>query len=259
MCGGTPYGRVGPTPMCGLSPRVRGNRPAARARTPSARSIPACAGEPTSSTGDTNWPRVYPRVCGGTGASDRAVLLSGGLSPRVRGNRASRQRRRRRRRSIPACAGEPLTRFNSLRRKQVYPRVCGGTPSSTAPPACDCGLSPRVRGNPQQGSNFVVRFRSIPACAGEPPPGPAGECRQPVYPRVCGGTSSSSFAFCARSGLSPRVRGNRSRRSGGGSGGGSIPACAGEPRRRCRRMWPGWVYPRVCGGTRCSCPGSRIG
>ena len=30
---------------------------------------------------------------------------------------------------------------------------------------------------------------------------------------------------------------------------GSIPACAGEPRRRGCRCVPGWVYPRVCGGT----------
>ncbi len=50
-------------------------------------------------------------------------------------------------------------------------------------------------------------------------------------------------------GLSPRVRGNPPwllricRRAG------SIPACAGEPRRRRRARSAQGVYPRVCGGT----------
>ena len=53
-----------------------------------------------------------------------------------------------------------------------------------------------------------------------------------------------------REGLSPRVRGNRSRQSAPQSYRWSIPARAGEP-------WPRWcktrstrVYPRACGGTR---------
>ena len=66
---------------------------------------------------------------------------------------------------------------------------------------------------------------------------------------MCGGTFSARFSLARRSGLSPRVRGNRVRRRPRGVRGGSIPACAGEP---CvdNRLWvmpP--VYPRVCGGT----------
>ena len=52
----------------GLSPRVRGNL---HRRLPSAfcvRSIPACAGEPFVAKVSAAKPRVYPRVCGGTGA-----------------------------------------------------------------------------------------------------------------------------------------------------------------------------------------------
>ena len=54
---------------------------------------------------------------------------------------------------------------------------------------------------------------------------------------------------CQGRGLSPRVRGNRHRRSSSRRGPGSIPACAGEP-----PAWSLWlrairVYPRVCGGT----------
>ena len=71
--------------------------------------------------------------------------------------------------------------------------------------------------------------RSIPACAGEPIPPARRPGQARVYPRVCGGTFHSQ-AFLGRSaGLSPRVRGNRRGVIIGAGGGGSIPACAGEP------------------------------
>ena len=49
-------------------------------------------------------------------------------------------------------------------------------------------------------------------------------------------------------GLSPRVRGSPLDVRGGLVLGGSIPACAGEPREGASGSHPGWVYPRVCGG-----------
>ena len=49
-------------------------------------------------------------------------------------------------------------------------------------------------------------------------------------------------------GRSPRVRGSRLCERGDGTLDGSIPACAGEPRRRARRWAARWVDPRVCGG-----------
>ena len=52
-------------------------------------------------------------------------------------------------------------------------------------------------------------------------------------------------------GLSPRVRGNLHAGCSSYPFAGSIPACAGEPRRSPRRSAPVTVYPRVCGGTRC--------
>ena len=39
---------------------------------------------------------------------------------------------------------------------------------------------------------------------------------------------------------------------------GSIPACAGEPPHRQRRVDSDWVYPRVCGGTREAAPCTGI-
>ena len=106
-----------------------------------------------------------------------------------------------------------------------------------------------MRGNPHLVARSIGRSRSIPACAGEPRRRrrrrPAGR----VYPRVCGGTASFFIPDFPQKGLSPRVRGNRELRPAGVDVAGSIPACAGEPWPEHRRASPGWVYPRVCGGT----------
>ena len=58
--------------------------------------------------------------------------------------------------------------FLSARPKTVYPRVCGGTVGFRfCQPGAD-GLSPRVRGNLIRRSYLYDKYRSIPACAGEP-------------------------------------------------------------------------------------------
>ena len=111
----------------------------------------------------------------------------------------------------------------------VYPRVCGGTQMLTAIAPANCGLSPRVRGNPVNICGVSPCCGSIPACAGEPTPRNDAGDNAEVYPRVCGGTKRQFGNHANDQGLSPRVRGNR---------GGvivtsplvrSIPACAGEP------------------------------
>ena len=111
------------------------------------------------------------------------------------------------------------------------------------------GLSPRVRGNPQCPHSAILSLRSIPACAGEPPSRADAAPPQSVYPRVCGGTVVNSRYSRDVGGLSPRVRGNRSRRALASPLRGSIPACAGEPNLRYAPCPPPGVYPRVCGGT----------
>ena len=153
----------------GLSPRVRGNPCKSALTTLPARSIPACAGEPSATARPHEAAGVYPRVCGGTDAEGNALAVDDGLSPRVRGNPTGRQSRVSLCGSIPACAGEPGYRYGDWRCHRVYPRVCGGT----AIPPLRCvkpiGLSPRVRGNPRSLAFHQHIDRSIPACAGEPP------------------------------------------------------------------------------------------
>ena len=91
---------------------------------------------------------------------------------------------------------------------------------------------------------------SIPARAGEPSPQAAAWLWHMVYPRACGGTGRGFFAMASRTGLSPRVRGNRKLRGSDGRPSGSIPARAGEPRSTSSRSPIVRVYPRACGGTR---------
>ena len=135
---------------------------------------------------------VYPRVCGGTVESYISAGNLLGLSPRVRGNRVTDGVNEMIGRSIPACAGEPMPITIAEQPVRVYPRVCGGTTGLADEDPPIEGLSPRVRGNLVENVGGVVRFRSIPACAGEPFLRRRSARRPTVYPRVCGGTSVAS-------------------------------------------------------------------
>ncbi len=168
MCGGTPTIFPAKLKPPGLSPRVRGNPLLTQSELTNLRSIPACAGEPRRNVGTGNPLWVYPRVCGGTRAATRQDLVAKGLSPRVRGNPARVNPRSLSQRSIPACAGEPLSCAALMKGGAVYPRVCGGTFTTQVEQNADYGLSPRVRGNLLLDDLHAAPNRSIPACAGEP-------------------------------------------------------------------------------------------
>ena len=141
----------------------------------------------------------------------------------------------------------------------VYPRVCGGTlPVSLESPPAE-GLSPRVRGNLPDRASGPAFSGSIPACAGEPPEPSFRHRWKRVYPRVCGGTMWRLRPWLQARGLSPRVRGNRAVGGFGDHDGGSIPACAGEPRNAAVASSDDGVYPRVCGGTSSGVCGVCVG
>ena len=249
VCGGTGFVGGGQRLVTGLSPRVRGNPSPPGLRPAGRRSIPACAREPLRGHWRRNDGTVYPRVCGGTDLTPGVREKGGGLSPRVRGNPPGSRLFSRRRRSIPACAGEPLTTYEETTGGMVYPRVCGGTGLAYAITMAVKGLSPRVRGNRLPRSFLPVLHRSIPACAGEPEHWRRLPRKLRVYPRVCGGTILRPGVIRRFNGLSPRVRGNLITPERKAARRRSIPACAGEPRSDDRQAAVRWVYPRVCGGT----------
>ena len=180
VCGGATFACL--RSATGLSPRVRGSR------ADSQRAIYT----------------VYPRVCGGASDSEgTADARASGLSPRVRGSPrySSAQMLWCRPRSIPACAGEPLSESWESLRSSSWRRsipACAGEPG--IPPwqshnPLQVGLSPRVRGSRRVS---VMRHGRT--------------CQEEVYPRVCGEPSvrrrRESPMPCCTDGLSPRVRGS---------------------------------------------------
>ena len=116
------------------------------------------------------------------------------------------------------------------------------------------GLSPPTRGNQLAIEESARRGRSIPAHAGEPRRRSPRTLPSAVYPRPRGGTGYIERDRNKLAGLSPPTRGNppyprllnRNRRS--------IPAHAGEPRRRDKSERAHQVYPRPRGGTANSDP-----
>ena len=183
-------------------------------------------------------------MCGGTTWEVAGEVVTNGLSPRVRGNRARFIRPDAPYGLSPRVRGNP-----DMTSPRVYPRVCGGTMGELKVVWDKRGLSPRVRGNHQLREAGRLVLRSIPACAGEPYHTPHSTTHPQVYPRVCGGTSPFFRLGLARYGLSPRVRGNRVLSGESSLGHRSIPACAGEPYMPSCPTRSTTVYPRVCGGT----------
>ena len=196
-------------------------------------SIPARAGEPGGSRTGRRSSWVYPRASGGTQLFDGSLRDIHGLSPRERGNLCALGDFNVGERSIPARAGEPRARAESRSPIEVYPRASGGTLSSVSTPCAYSGLSPRERGNRDRLVHDLVRDRSIPARAGEPPRGPGPATESAVYPRASGGT--------------------RCRRGPRAAASGSIPARAGEPPCTSMTRSAAGVYPRASGGTHNLC------
>ena len=225
--GETGYGCVPPRLSTGLSPRVRGNRRACRARSIAPRSIPACTGKPPVSATCGCQITVYPRVYGETGDSAAAYRSTTGLSPRVRGNPQPHHHAIFLVGSIPACTGKPSRRRSSSGGKGVYPRVYGETNEDVRVLDLSGGLSPRVRGNRRLDPVLAARGGSIPACTGKPLYASRHPTPPAVYPRVYGETSIDGVTPASHDGLSPRVRGNRAMIPASKPQEGSIPACTG--------------------------------
>ena len=256
-CGGTLCALAEPLDAVGLSPRVRGNLFHHPRNALSHRSIPAGAGEPVRVALSAFAVQVYPRGCGGTNPDSVTLVITPGLSPRVRGNQIEAAHHFVYAGSIPAGAGEPARPCPPQTARTVYPRGCGGTDHHESSSLYASGLSPRVRGNLLCRKMCSLCMGSIPAGAGEPSTITARLAGGRVYPRGCGGTNNKPMASHIRRGLSPRVRGNRAAGPHQVHPDRSIPAGAGEPRTSGLSRSPCRVYPRGCGGTNTT-PTNRI-
>ena len=171
-----------------------------------------------------------------------------GLSPHGRGKRSRTLSWRTPVRSIPARAGETgaATRYNE--RYWVYPRPCGGNSSTSSEERVCWGLSPPVRGKRSSRPSRPPRTRSIPARAGETGRAELTMSRHWVYPRTGGGNYVATQGDIFVEGLSPHGRGKQVRTIETRKGMRSIPARAGETRKRSSSFSAMTVYPRTGGG-----------
>ena len=91
----------------GLSPHLRGSPRGSRSDVPRLGPIPAPAGQPRAADGRETALRAYPRTCGAAFNEQRYDLAPWGLSPHLRGSRASSGWLSPSSRPIPAPAGQP--------------------------------------------------------------------------------------------------------------------------------------------------------
>ncbi len=92
---------------------------------------------------------------------------------------------------------------------------------------------------------------SIPAHAGQPNVEEQGYTLDGVDPRACGAAVVATGAESTHEGRSPRMRGSPMKRYRLAINLGSIPAHAGQPRQRARRVVGNGVDPRACGAAHC--------
>ncbi len=232
----------------GPSPRVRGKHHRDPPPEREAGSIPASAGETwsTASEGTGFW--VHPRECGGNVHQPSPNSWCPGPSPRVRGKPRRRSPAGASGRSIPASAGETMWRCSFWIASTVHPRECGGNCGALVCAVVIWGPSPRVRGKQLLAPVGIESGRSIPASAGETAAHTARQSAASVHPRECGGNRRAARCPPPGPGPSPRVRGKRRICRRKPSGGGSIPASAGETRESRVIASPERVHPRECGG-----------
>ncbi len=232
----------------GPSPHARGSH---RRRQPNVLfpgSIPACAGEPISRLPLMPWLGVHPRMRGGAPIPEPHFPADQGPSPHARGSLGSVSSVKVAVRSIPACAGEPISRAEVSLFPRVHPRMRGGAAISITTHRLAGGPSPHARGSRVTHVQPLLLERSIPACAGEPLREPcAGEYRQ-VHPRMRGGAPASVPPVNGRKGPSPHARGSHSPPLIKSIDERSIPACAGEPSVQLTAPYMCRVHPRMRGG-----------
>ena len=124
-CGAAPFPIALQCWPSGLSPRVRGSPRTRLIGQTTDGSIPASAGQPRVIASHDSEEQVYPRECGAAFSCPNDLVVSCGLSPRVRGSHEQIEWARRELGSIPASAGQPQALGVIASSSKVYPRECG--------------------------------------------------------------------------------------------------------------------------------------
>ena len=231
----------------GSSPRVRGKPPTRPCARPRGGLIPACAGKTSSSPRAPSRAWAHPRVCGENFLAYFQEMRPDGSSPRVRGKPVGDAGDEVAEGLIPACAGKTPSAAKRALMSAAHPRVCGENWSTASRRSTASGSSPRVRGKRVRAVADGGGARLIPACAGKTPPTSGTSGPRTAHPRVCGENIGRRGVADVQRGSSPRVRGKRGARRGGGVRVGLIPACAGKTPPPGVPASPRAAHPRVCG------------
>ena len=219
------------TSSLGSSPHVRGTLMMRPSSGVSAGIIPACAGNTVTKDTDAETYRDHPRMCGEHRRRIFSRRLARGSSPHVRGTHCRILSNIRRVGIIPACAGNTCGVSCGVVAYRDHPRMCGEHGWQSRTDSGTRGSSPHVRGAPFDYSTLQRTPRIIPACAGNTECFRFLACRLRDHPRMCGEHFSTRLTDGFPAGSSPHVRGTQVQAGRPASGGGIIPACAGNTER----------------------------
>ena len=191
----------------GSSPRVRGEAIDREARALEEGIIPAGAGRSIGILTSLRGYRDHPRGCGEKAEISRALAMTGGSSPRVRGEDFVFPVCVSSLRIIPAGAGRSYEGSAAMDAVTDHPRGCGEKLAGARFGVFHWGSSPRVRGEESASHNDYTSAGIIPAGAGRSGARRTLRQRPQDHPRGCG--EKTRFISVSRRGLgsSPRVRG----------------------------------------------------
>ena len=183
----------------GSSPLVRGQLHETYVILAETRIIPARAGPTPLMRPASMRSTDHPRSCGANLVVASPLLLVGGSSPLVRGQRRIQRHRRHPDRIIPARAG-PTYRLLCMKSFPTdHPRSCGANTKTIVPPDYVTGSSPLVRGQPPTTGSVKAGDRIIPARAGPTDNRRTSSRDITDHPRSCG---ANSLILRGKSGLS---------------------------------------------------------
>ncbi len=200
---------MGKFDMYGLSPLARGTLWCCAFSLLVVRFIPAGAGNTTQETLRPRCKPVYPRWRGEHTVALGASISWPGLSPLARGTQNHCYPENRYFRFIPAGAGNTLFNLTTRPTRPVYPRWRGEHEDYYTQYSDGGGLSPLARGTLTLNPHQIVKYRFIPAGAGNTLTSSITSTKSAVYPRWRGEHLFTDSQKSPVNGLSPLARGTR--------------------------------------------------
>ena len=191
------------------SPLARGTRSPAAPLHRNARLIPARAGNTYTPGVTVNAHSAHPRSRGEHNPSLTLIGAVIGSSPLARGTPAARSVSKPQLRLIPARAGNTDCSDWLSPRAPAHPRSRGEHSGAITSPSAMVGSSPLARGTRAAEERQRIRYRLIPARAGNTPCRVPGRSGYPAHPRSRGEHSHSRASPIVIGGSSPLARGTR--------------------------------------------------